>query len=170
MQPAPEFEALPISSHRRRNRRRWKRSTCWPAGDHTGPENGEPAVSSLSDELEFAEGLESAADPTQFVIDPEVTEAPSTIEGLISSDTAHQAGEAGLAEPGTGEPGLGAPILDEDPLAGLNILEDDRHYIHQPEDNPLSSLLEKEEANFDLQVEGNERAGTGTRTRAGAGT
>jgi hypothetical protein len=74
--------------------------------------------------------LESAADPSQFIIDPEAPpSAPSAVEGLISSgsDLEESGGLTGL-----GEPGLGEPIIDEDPLAGLNLLEDNRFFIHDP--------------------------------------
>src|SRR4051812_21622351 len=69
------------------------------------------------------EGLESAADPGSFAIDPEASPIETGIEGLISSD-------AGLIG---GEPGLGEPLSTEDPLAGLSILEDDRLFVHEPE-------------------------------------
>lgn len=68
------------------------------------------------------EGLESMADPSEFVINPEAGPPSSEVEGLISSD-------AGLT---FDEPGLGDPILDEDPLAGLNVIEDDRYFVHDP--------------------------------------
>jgi len=75
--------------------------------------------------------LESAADPSQFIIDPEAPpSAPSAVEGLISSGS--DLGESGGGLTGLGEPGLGEPIIDEDPLAGLNVLEDDRFFIHDP--------------------------------------
>lgn len=62
------------------------------------------------------EGLESAADQTAFAIDPEIGSQSLGVEGLVSSDP-------GLS---MGEPGLGEPLANEDPLAGLNVLEDDR--------------------------------------------
>jgi hypothetical protein len=37
-----------------------------------------------------------------------------------------------VGDTGLGEPGVGEPIIDEDPLAGLNVLEDDRFFIHDP--------------------------------------
>lgn len=90
----------------------------------------EPAFDlSLTDiEVSPLEGLESAADPTQFIIDPEAPPAErSGMDGLVSS-------ESNLAQEtsGVSEPGLGDPIIDEDPLAGLNVLEDDRFFIHDP--------------------------------------
>lgn len=93
----------------------------------------EPAFDlSLSDvDVSPLEGLESQADPSQFVIDPEIPPpAPSAVEGLISSGSDLDEGGGGLT--GLGEPGLGEPIIDEDPLAGLNVLEDDRFFIHDP--------------------------------------
>ena len=152
VQPAPEFEALPdIEPSPEESFPALEIESTSLAGAETTPEaeNIEPAFDlSISAELEIAplEGLESAADPSQFAIDPEVAVTRSEIEGLISSDTGQLAGEAGVADPGTGERGLGEPLLDEDPLAGLNILEDDRFFVHEPEDNPLSALLEKTEA------------------------
>jgi len=85
----------------------------------------EPAFDlSLSDvDVSPLEGLESAADPSQFAIDPEL--GPSSgLEGLISSQPEAQ----------TGEPGLGEPLSTEDPLGGLNLLEDDRLFVHEPGD------------------------------------
>jgi tetratricopeptide (TPR) repeat protein len=94
----------------------------------------EPAFDlTITDEhISPLEGLESAADPSQFAIDPEVGPSSSGIEGLISS-------QPGLD---TGEPGLGEPLSTEDPLAGLNVLEDDRFFIHEPtlEESPASSV------------------------------
>jgi len=67
------------------------------------------------------EGLESAADQSQFAIDPEIGGQSLGVEGLLSSDS-------GLS---VGEPGLGEPLSNEDPLAGLNVLEDDRLFMHE---------------------------------------
>ncbi|HZE08944.1 MAG TPA: tetratricopeptide repeat protein [Gemmatimonadaceae bacterium] len=83
------------------------------------------------------EGLESVADPAAFAIDPEakVVEAgaPSnTVEGLISSEPRAMS-----------EPGLGEPLATDDPLGGLNILEDDRFFIHDAD--PLAGLGEPSE-------------------------
>jgi tetratricopeptide (TPR) repeat protein len=91
----------------------------------------EPAFDLSLSEVDVSplEGLESQADPSQFVIDPEAPPpAPSAVEGLISSGSDLEEG-GGL---GIGEPGLGEPLIDEDPLAGLNVLEDDRFFIHDP--------------------------------------
>src|SRR4051812_32779864 len=71
------------------------------------------------------EGLESAADPTAFAIDPEASALGSGVEGLISSDSGLAGSDSLL-----GGPGLGEPLSTEDPLAGLNVLEDDRLFIH----------------------------------------
>jgi tetratricopeptide (TPR) repeat protein len=71
------------------------------------------------------EGLESAADPEQFAIDPEVGGSNSPLEGLMSAPVAGH------------EPGLGEPLETEDPLAGLNILEDDRFYSN--DEGPLAT-------------------------------
>jgi tetratricopeptide (TPR) repeat protein len=66
------------------------------------------------------EGLESIADPSAFVIDPEASQqSSSALEGLEPSASSE-------AE----EHGLGEPLLDEDPLAGLSVLEDDRFFVH----------------------------------------
>jgi tetratricopeptide (TPR) repeat protein len=71
------------------------------------------------------EGLESSADPEQFAIDPEVGGSGSPLEGMISSQ---QAGH---------EPGLGEPLETDDPLAGLNILQDDQFYMN--DEGPLDT-------------------------------
>jgi tetratricopeptide (TPR) repeat protein len=85
----------------------------------------EPAFDLSLPELEVSplDGLESIADPSSFVIDPEAPPPESSgIQGLMPA-------ESGL---NAVEPGLGEPLLDEDPLAGLNVLEDDRFFIHDP--------------------------------------
>ena len=66
------------------------------------------------------EGLESMADATEFTINPEAEPPSSAVDGLMSQ------GEDLIPD----EPGLGDPTLDEDPLAGLNVIEDDRDFIH----------------------------------------
>jgi hypothetical protein len=108
----------------------------------------EPAFDlSITDEhISPLEGLESAADPSQFAIDPAVgPPSPSSgIEGLISS-------QPGLD---TGEPGLGEPLSTEDPLAGLNVLEDDRFFIHEPtlEESPAEAEVpEIDTMEFDIE-------------------
>ena len=91
----------------------------------------EPAFDLSVTDLEISplEGLESTADPTQFVINPESSPpAPaSAIEGLESLDSSF-------------DPGLGEAVGSEDPLGGLSILEDDRFYVQ--DENPLAGLGE----------------------------
>jgi len=43
-----------------------------------------------------------------------------------------------------GEPGLGEPLSTEDPLAGLNLLEDSRFFVHEPSagDNASAPVVE----------------------------
>ncbi|MGI8402970.1 MAG: tetratricopeptide repeat protein [Gemmatimonadaceae bacterium] len=85
--------------------------------------DGEPDFDLSLSELEVSplEGLESAADPEQFAIDPAADEVEAPVEGLIQ-----------------GEPGLGEPLVDQDPLSGLNVLEDDRFFVHDTD--PLAGL------------------------------
>ena len=91
----------------------------------------EPAFDlSLNDETKVAplEGLESAADPTQFVIDPDaapIDVSGSPLEGLIPSGG------------GMHEAGLGEPLETGDPLAGLNVMEDARFYTQ--DEGPLDA-------------------------------
>ncbi|MEO8909068.1 MAG: tetratricopeptide repeat protein [Gemmatimonadaceae bacterium] len=86
-------------------------------------EDTEPAFDLSLSELEVPplEGLESAADPDSFAIDPETDPVSASIEGLESS-----------------EPGLGEPLNDQDPLSGLSVLEDDRFFVHDTD--PLAGL------------------------------
>jgi tetratricopeptide (TPR) repeat protein len=93
--------------------------------ESTSPEI-EPAFDLSLSEVDVSplEGLESAADPSQFAIDPELG-GSSGLEGLISE----------VERTNTGEPGLGEPLSTEDPLAGLNLLEDNRLFGHEPGDN-----------------------------------
>src|SRR6185436_17596812 len=58
---------------------------------------------------------------SQFAIDPEAQRPEPEVEGLVSAEASEI----------PHEPGLGEPLLDEDPLAGLNILEDDRFFVHE---------------------------------------
>ena len=119
VQPLPEFEALPDVE------------TITPIeGLELQPD---PSVADLEPAFDLSvgdvpvsplEGLQSAADPMQFAIDPEVPTG-SPLEGLMSS-------------PGSShEPGLGEPLATEDPLAGLNILEDNSFYGN--DEGPLAS-------------------------------
>jgi tetratricopeptide (TPR) repeat protein len=75
------------------------------------------------------EGLESSADQSAFEIEPGLSLGNSGVEGLMSSDSAL----------GVSEPGLGEPLATEDPLAGLNILEDDRLYTEETPEPPHSA-------------------------------
>src|SRR5205085_9722192 len=84
----------------------------------------EPAFDLSINDIDISplEGLESAADPTQFAIDPELAGGnASGVEGLISETN----------EP-AGEPGLGEPLFPEVPPAGLIILVDERLFVHEP--------------------------------------
>jgi tetratricopeptide (TPR) repeat protein len=94
----------------------------------------EPAFDlSLTDvNISPLEGLESTADPTAFAIDPEAAVVEggiiqgATVEGFIPA-----------------EPGLGEPLNTEDPLGGLNVLEDTRFFIDDAD--PLAGLGEQPE-------------------------
>jgi len=87
---------------------------------------------SISDvDVSPLEGIESAADPSQFVIDPEATTGDSPLDGLIGSESAPT------------EPGLGDPLATEDPLAGLSLIEDDSFYKN--DEGPLQPLVEEPE-------------------------
>jgi hypothetical protein len=121
VQPLPEFEALPDIE---------PMTPITPIeGLELQPDASvadlEPAFDlSITDiDVSPLEGLESAADPDQFAIDPEVG-GTSPIEGLIQTETS------------ANEPGLGEPLSSEDPLAGLNVLEDDSFYSN--DEGPLA--------------------------------
>ncbi|HEY8851445.1 MAG TPA: tetratricopeptide repeat protein [Gemmatimonadaceae bacterium] len=99
------------------------------------------------------EGLESSADPDAFAIDPEVEAVTTadTVEGLIPAGSGLQ------------EPGLGEPLITQDPLSGLNVLEDDRFYIHdadplaglgQQDDVPAESEAATAEAEAEAETQG----------------
>lgn len=94
------------------------------------------------------EGLESIADPSAFVMDPGAEPSSSAVDGLISA-------ESGLT---LEEPGLGEPTLDEDPLAGLQVLEDDRFFIHEPmpEESAAASAEAKRSHEPAAEAEGQE--------------
>jgi tetratricopeptide (TPR) repeat protein len=83
----------------------------------------EPAFDLSHSDLEVSplEGLESAASPEAFAIDPAADSPDPSVEGLVQ-----------------GEPGLGEPLSDQDPLSGLNVLEDDRFFVHDTD--PLAGL------------------------------
>ena len=130
-QPSPEFEALPdIEPSPPESIPALEiESTSLAGAESTSSGlDIEPTFDLSISELDISplEGLESAADPSQFAIDPEVNAADGGLEGLISSEPTH------VTEENLGEPGLGEPLATEDPLAGLNILEDDRFFVHEP--------------------------------------
>ncbi|MGH7652979.1 MAG: tetratricopeptide repeat protein [Gemmatimonadaceae bacterium] len=142
VQPAPELEALPDIElpelEPLPDLELVDNSSVPGLETGSGPsvEQIEPAFDlRLSDvDVSPLEGLESAADPAAFAIDPEakVVEAGAsgnTVEGLIPSEPA-----------ALSEPGLGEPLATQDPLGGLNVLEDDRFYIHDAD--PLAGLGE----------------------------
>ncbi|HKC79844.1 MAG TPA: tetratricopeptide repeat protein [Gemmatimonadaceae bacterium] len=119
VQPLPEFEQLPDIE------------TMTPITPVEGLELQPESIADVEPAFDLSitdvnvsplEGLESAADPEAFAIDPEVGSSP--LEGLVSDETVH-------------EPGLGEPLSDEDPLAGLSVLSDDSFYAN--DDGPLSA-------------------------------
>jgi len=127
VQPSPEFEQLPdIEPTTPETFPALEIQSNSVPGLETGSSVAEvePAFDlSLNDiDVSPLEGLESAADPSQFAIDPELGGSSSGLEGLISSQP----------EARTGEPGLGEPLSTEDPLGGLNLLEDNRLFVHEP--------------------------------------
>jgi tetratricopeptide (TPR) repeat protein len=126
VQPLPEFEHLPDDLEALPPLTPVEGLELQP---DTSVDHLEPAFDlSLSDvDVSPLEGLESTADPSQFALDPgaEIAESGSPLEGLTS----------GLAE--VNEPGLGEPLSNEDPLAGLSVLEDDRNYKH--DEGPLAT-------------------------------
>ncbi len=142
VQPAPEFEALPdIEPSPVESIPGLEIESTSLAGLETpsSVDNIEPVFDLISDtDVAPLEGLESAADMSQFAIDPEMGGNALGVEGLISSEPIEHTPEAG-------EPGLGQPLATEDPLAGLNILEDDRFFIHEPvtEDNSANAASEE---------------------------
>jgi len=102
----------------------------------------EPAFDLSLDEevVSPLEGLESSADPNSFAIDPETEAAAdsASVEGLIPAGS------------GLHEPGLGEPLITQDPLSGLNVIEDDRFYIH--DEDPLAGLGEHAEEPVESQA------------------
>ena len=123
VQPSPEFEQLPDDLEAMEPIAPVEGLELQP---EASTEHIEPAFDlNLSDvNVSPLEGLESAADPSQFALDPEAGPM-DPMEGLVS------AGGAAV-----GEPGLGQPLTTEDPLAGLSILEDDRFFTN--DEGPLS--------------------------------
>ena len=137
VQPAPEFETLDIEPE----------PDITPVAEETIPPleietnslaetetptvDIEPTFDLSISELDVSplEGLESATDQSQFEIDPEANATASALDGLLA--------EAAESSRVHGEPGLGEPLSTEDPLAGLNLLEDDRFFVHEPvEESP----------------------------------
>ncbi|MFN2638016.1 MAG: tetratricopeptide repeat protein [Gemmatimonadaceae bacterium] len=124
VQPAPEFDALPDIDP----------SVDIPGlqrqGDSSSLPNGEPAFDLTLNDLEISplEGLESAADPIQFALDPEVNpdQLDTAVSGFIPSEPLR-------------EPGLGEPLNTQDPLAGLSLLEEPT--FSDGDANPLDGLL-----------------------------
>jgi tetratricopeptide (TPR) repeat protein len=137
VQPSPEFEQLPDIE------------PLTPIeGLELQPDASvadlEPAFDlSISDvDVSPLEGLESAADPLQFAIDPEASPTDSPLSGVTGTDS------------GMHEPGLGEPLSTEDPLAGLNLLEDDSFYKN--DEGPLETTAKSdipEIESLDLSVE-----------------
>ncbi|MFL5478938.1 MAG: tetratricopeptide repeat protein [Gemmatimonadaceae bacterium] len=151
VQPSPEFETLPdieLSPEEPLPALEIETTSLVEPRATPASVDIEPAFDlSINDDDNIAplEGLESAADMSHFAIDPGVATAREELEALAveEGEAAAPAQEAQAPH----EPGLGEPLLDEDPLAGLNILEDDRFYIHSDENgaDPLagaSSILE----------------------------
>ncbi|HET6761741.1 MAG TPA: tetratricopeptide repeat protein [Gemmatimonadaceae bacterium] len=125
VQPSPEFEQLPDIE------------TITPIeGLELSPDASvtdlEPAFDlSISDlDVSPLEGLESAADPQQFAIAPEADPTSSPLEGVTGTDS------------GMHERGLGEPLSTEDPLAGLNLLEDDHFYKN--DEGPLETAAKSD--------------------------
>ena len=140
VQPSPEFETLPDIEP--------SPEDALPALEIEPTSLGEPEPASSEIEIEPAfdltlndidiaplEGLESSADMSQFAIDPGVAATREEAERIEAAEAVESSPEAAL-----GEPGLGEPLANEDPLAGLNILEDDRFYVHEPSDNGADPL------------------------------
>ena len=123
VQPSPEFEQLPDIE------------AITPITPIEGLElQSDASVADLEPAFDLSindvnvsplEGLESNADPEQFAIDPEVGGSGSPLEGMISSQ---QVGH---------EPGLGEPLETDDPLAGLNVLQDEQFYMN--DEGPLDT-------------------------------
>src|SRR5437868_9380690 len=162
VQPSPEFEALPeIEPSPAESIPALEIESTSLAGLDPSPSeiDIEPAFDLSINDIDVSplEGLESAADQSQFAIDPELAIAnASGVEGLISETTSEA----------PGEPGLGEPLSTEDPLAGLNILEDDRLFVHEPaaeappdtptahaEPSPVAEDAVPELQTIDLEIE-----------------
>ena len=98
----------------------------------------EPALdTSLAElELEPLEGLESAAGPEAFELTVDDPPANAQIDGLIES-----MGQDVFPDPlvGMDSRSMETPFATDDPLTGLNVLEDERWY----DDNPLEGIQSK---------------------------
>ncbi|MFL5500351.1 MAG: tetratricopeptide repeat protein [Gemmatimonadaceae bacterium] len=153
VQPSPEFETLPdIELSPEEPLPALEIETTSLAEPEPSPSSLEiePAFDlSINDDDNVAplEGLESAADMSHFAIDPGVATAREELEAQAAADEMEalateeaQARVAGEERQAPREPGLGEPLLDEDPLAGLNILEDDRFFVHDIGDNGADPL------------------------------
>ena len=132
LEPLPDFDAEPAEAAAESSPSLEIDSTPIPGLEPTASGHDMHSASALGEiepafdlsvgdvDISPLEGLESAADESAFAIDPEAS-GQMGVEGLISSDSAL----------GMTEPGLGEPLSTEDPLAGLNILEDDRFYVDE---------------------------------------
>ena len=87
-------------------------------------------------ELEPLEGLESTAGPEAFELTVEETPASAEIDGLIEA-----MGQDVFPDPlvGMDSRSMETPFGTDDPLTGLNVLEDERWY----DDNPLEGIKSK---------------------------
>ncbi|HEV7389206.1 MAG TPA: tetratricopeptide repeat protein [Gemmatimonadaceae bacterium] len=137
VQPSPEFEALPDIEPSPEESMPALEIESTSLADPEAPllPDIEPAFDLSINDMDVVaplEGLESATDQSQFAIDPQAERPAPEVSGLVSAETVQS----------PHEPGLGEPLLDEDPLAGLNILEDDRFFVHEPvpEDNGTGPL------------------------------
>ena len=132
VQPDPVFEALPELEQTPDEIPQLEIQSNTFAGAEPTP--AEPAIEPAFDlsiqdvDVSPLEGLESSADPSQFALDPEVSGGKG-VEGLISADTGLSLSDQNALDPN--EPGLGEPLSTEDPLAGLNILDDDHFVVHE---------------------------------------
>jgi len=132
IQPDPVFEALPELEQTPEEIPQLEIQSNAFAGAEPTP--AEPAIEPAFDlsiqdvDVSPLEGLESSADPSQFALDPEVSDG-NGVEGLVSADSGLSLSDQDPLNPD--EPGLGEPLSTEDPLAGLNILEDDRFVVHE---------------------------------------
>ena len=131
VQPDPVFEALPEfeASPPEEIPHLEIESNSFAGAEQAAEPAIEPAFDLNVGDVDVAplEGLQSAADPAQFAIDPEL--GGNGVEGLISADSGLSLSDRDPLNPT--EPGLGEPLSTEDPLAGLSVLEDDRFTVHE---------------------------------------